>query len=314
MGATLTYSAAVKLIEKGVTPLCLFLYGPENYLKEDLTKRAEAKLLAPGLKSFNYSVFDLVESSLADALAAAEAFPAMGGARIVVVRNAEKLSRSKKDRELLSARLSSPPESLAIIFVAGDLDKNSSLLGALPARLHPVLLKTLAERDLDRWLSAKASSLDLQVTAGARRLLFDLTARSMWHISNELEKLKVNAGDKKEVSEQDVMTLVPGSAKLSPFALTNAIRNGDRVAAARIAAELLERGEVPVRLAALIGSQVFRGWASCAGTLPAGSPQAAEYRRLAMLLCETDSALKRSKVDSSLAAQLLVDALTRPSK
>jgi DNA polymerase III delta subunit len=156
--------------------------------------------------------------------------------------------------------------------------------------------------------------MNLSLSAGARRLLLDLTGRSMWRISNELDKLGVNTGGAEEVSEEDVMLLVPGSSEISPFALANAIRDGDRAGAASIAAKLLERGEAPVRLAALIGSQVFRGWVSCAGTLRAGSPLAAEFRRRAMLLCETDSALKRSKVDSSLAAQLLVDALTRPTK
>lgn len=314
MAASLTYATAIKLIEKGATPLCLFLYGPEDYLKEDLSRRAEAKLLAPGLRSFNYSSFDLSETSLAEVLAAGEAFPAMGGARLVIVRNAEKLTRSKKDRELLAAGLSSPPEMLAILFVAGDIDRRSPLLGSLPEALKPVQLKALSERDLERWLNSKAASMDLKLSGGARRLLLDLTGRSMWRISNELDKLRVNAGGEKEISEEDVMLIVPGSSKLSPFALANAIRDGDRAAAARVAAELLERGEAPIRLAALIGSQVFRGWASCAETIRGGSPLGAEFRRRAMLLCEADSALKRSKVDSSLAAQLLVDALTRPSK
>jgi DNA polymerase-3 subunit delta len=313
MPPAITYSAAVELIEKGTMPLCLFLYGPEDYLKEDLARRAETKLLAPGMKSFNFSSFDLTENSLAEVLAAAEAFPALGGARMVIARNAERLARSKKDREMLAARLSRPPESLAILFVAGDLDKKSSLLGALPGTLRPVHLKALSERDIDKWMSAKASSMGLSMSAGARRLLLDLTARSMWRVSNELDKLKVNAGEEADVTEEDVLLLVPGSVKLSAFALANAIRDGDRSAAAKIAAELLERGEPPVRLAALIGSQVFRGWASCAGTLAPGSSRADWFRRRAMILCETDSALKRSKVDSTLAAQLLVDALTRHS-
>jgi DNA polymerase-3 subunit delta len=314
MPSPITYSAAVKLIEKAATPLCLLLYGPEDYLKEDLTRRAEAALLAPGMKSFNYSAFDLAENSLAEVLAAAEAFPALGGARLVVVRNAGKLSRSKKDRELLQARLSSPPESLAIIFVAGDLDRKSTLVGALQGTLSPVLLKTLSERDLDRWMVSKASSMDLCLSGGARRLLLDLTDRSMWRISNELEKLRVNAGDEGDVTEKDVLLIVPGSGLIHPFALANAIRSGDRAGAARVAAELLERGEEPVGLTALVGFQFFRSWASCAEALQPGSRRAAEFRRKAMLLCETDSALKRSKVEKSLAAQLMVDALTRPPK
>ena len=69
----LGYSEAVRLINKGDLPLCLFLYGPEDFLKEELVRRAAGATLSPGLKSFNFSTFDLAESSLADALSAAEA-------------------------------------------------------------------------------------------------------------------------------------------------------------------------------------------------------------------------------------------------
>jgi hypothetical protein len=37
-----------------------------------------------------------------------------------------------------------------------------------------------------------------------------------------------------------------------------------------------------------------------------------EFRKDAVTLCESDHALKRSKLDPALASQLLVDALTRP--
>ena len=311
MKNAMSYSAAVKLIEKGSTPLCLFLYGPEDYLKEDLTRRAEARFIAPGMKSFNYSTFDLAETTVGEALAAAEAFPALGGARMVVVRNAQRLSRSKVDRELVNARLAAPPEALVLFFVAGDLDAKTPILGSLPAELKPVMLKGLGERDMDTWLTSRAEAIGLKLSPAAKSLLLELTGRSMWQASNELEKLSVNAAGREEVSEEDVLALVPGSSRRSPFALADAIRGADRSGAAELTSELLELGEAPVALTALIAGQTLRGWAACSGGLSAGSPLAKEFRRRALLLCETDSALKRSKVEPFLATQLMVDALTR---
>jgi DNA polymerase-3 subunit delta len=310
MPGALSYSATVKLIEKGTTPLCLFLYGPEDYLKEDILRRAEAKLLAPGLKSFNFSTFDLTEGSLSDALAAAEAFPALGGARMVVVRNAERLSRSKPDRELLRARLAEPPQSLALLLMAGDIGAKAPVLGALPGPVKPVLLRSLNARDMDAWITSKAAQMGLRLTPGAKSALVALGGGTMWQVSNELEKLKVNAGERDEVTDADVRDLVPGASRHSAFALADALREGDRKRAARIASELLKLGEAPASLTALLSSMTFRSWASCAGRLSPDSTTAKEFRRRALLLCEADSALKRSKVDPALALQLMVDALT----
>ncbi len=314
MRGGLTYSAAAKLIDRGVPPLCLFLHGPEDYLKEDLTRRALEAFLAPGMKSFNFSAYDLSDSPLEEALAAAEAFPALGGSRVIVVRNAQRLSRSKRDRELLKTRLTSPPQSLVILFHAASLDPKSGLLAALPKSISPVLLKSPADSEMDRWLAAKASAMGIEPAPAARRLLLDLTGRSMWQASNELDKLKVNLGERKEVTEEDVLSLVPGSSKRSPFALANAARGSDRRGAAGLALELLERGEAPVALTALISSQTLRSWISCGDRLAPGAPAAEEFRRKILLLCETDSAIKRSKIDPALAAQLMVDALTRPRR
>ncbi len=310
MPGALSYSAAVKLIEKGAPPLCLFLYGPEDYLKEDLLKRAETALLAPGLKSFNFASFDLAETSLADALAAAEAFPALGGARMVVVRNVQRLSRSKKDRELLKTKLAAPPASAAIFLVAGEIDAKSPALGALPGTVKPVLLKKFSDRDMEAWITSKAAAMGLKLSPAAKRALIALSGGTMWQVSNELEKLRVNAGGRDEVTEGAVLELVPGASRHSAFALIDAIRDGDRRGAARIASELLKLGEAPASLTALLSSVTFRSWASCAGRLSADSAPAGEFRRKALALCEADSALKRSKVDAALAVQLMVDALT----
>jgi DNA polymerase-3 subunit delta len=310
MPRALSYSAAAKLIEKGATPLCLFLYGPEDYLKEDLLRRAEAKLVAPGMKSFNFSTFDLTEGSLSDALAAAEAFPALGGARMVVIRNAERLSRSKSDRELLKTRLAEPPGSLALFMSAGDIDRKASVLGSLPGAVKPVLLRSFDDRDMDAWVTSKAAAMGLKLTPAAKGALLALSGGTMWQVSNELEKLKVNVGERDEVTDGDVRDLVPGTSRHSALALADAVREGDRRGAAKIASELLKLGEAPASLTALLSSVTFRSWASRGASTSSDSPRAREFRRRALLLCEADSALKRSKLDPALALQLMVDALT----
>jgi len=311
MAVAMTYSKAVKAVESGKTPICLFLYGSEDYLKEDIIKRAAAKLVPPAARSLNLAVFDLSETGLPDVLAACEAFPIMAGARMVIVRNADRLSRSKRDRELLSSRLATPPASLALFLVAGEVQAKSGVLAALPASIAAVNLRTLGDRDIERWLASKARAMGLSLSRRAAGLLLDLTERSMWSLANELEKLAANAGGEGEISEKDVLSLVSGSTEMPPFALADAVRRGDRKAAAAAALSLLERGEPPVKLTAMLGAQTMRAWAGAADRARRSAELSRSYRKRALILCEADSSLKRSKISPSLTTQLLADALTR---
>ena len=150
------------------------------------------------------------------------------------------------------------------------------------------------------------------MTPLARRLLLDLTGRSMWRANNEIEKLCVNARDRKEITDEDVKALVGGPVERSPFSLADAIAKRDRSVAASVAADLLERGEAPVAMAGLLAWHLVRRWGSSAGRLPSGASGLQAFRHNAVVLCEADHALKRSKLKDALAVQLMVDALTRP--
>ena len=310
----LNYSGALKLIGKGKPPLCLFLYGPEDYLKEALVKKAADAMIAPGLKSFNFSAFDLAESSIMDALSAAEAFPAMGGARVVVVRNADRLKRAKKQTEILKIRLAVPPPFLCLLLVSAEADPSAAFLGSFPPAFRQVALRNPSESELDGWISSRLKERGLSMDRESRRLLLALAGKSLWRLNNEFEKLCINAGDRNEITRDDVVALVGGSAERSAFALADAVGKRDRPGAALVAADLLDRGEVPVAMAGLLTWHLVRRWGSSTDRSPPGSPRMREFRRDAVLLCESDHALKRSKLAPPLAAQLLVDALTRPRK
>jgi len=308
----LSYSGALQLIGKGKLPICLFLYGPEDYLKEALVRKAADAMLAPGLRSFNFSAFDLAECSITDALSAAEAFPAMGGARVVVVRNAERLKRAKKQTEILKTRLAVPPPSLCLLLVSAEADPSAAFLGSLPSVFRRVALRNPSESELDGWLSSKLKERGLSMDPESRRLLLALAGTSLWRLNNEFEKLCINAADRKAITGEDVVALVGGPAERSAFALADAVGRRDRAGGALVASDLLQRGEAPVAMTGLLTWHLVRRWGSSADRSPPGSPRMREFRKDAVTLCESDHALKRSKLDPALASQLLVDALTRP--
>jgi len=310
MASVITYSAAAKLIRRSSLPLCLLLYGPEDYLKEELIRSAAEKHLAPDVRAMNLSAFDLEETSVEDVIAACEAFPFLGGCRMVVARNAQRLSRSKRMTERLFQALKTPPPTLLLFLVAGELETGSWLLKALPKSFKAVHLRAPREAELARWVGAKARSLGIELAPETARRLLDLAGGSLWSLRNELEKLALCTPKGQTLSAETADRLLSGSPDLSAFALADAVRRNDREGAAEAVVLLQERGEHPVKLTAIITSQVLRAWV--AAEERSGSADAAgKFKKRALLLCETDAALKRSKLDPELATQLLADALTR---
>ena len=75
-------------------------------------------------------------------------------------------------------------------------------------------------------------------------------------VANEVDKLATYAGPGQAIDVADVEALVSQASEASIFACVDAVAQGDRRTALSSLAELLEEGEKPERVLALVGRQV----------------------------------------------------------
>lgn len=116
-----------------------------------------------------------------------------------------------------------------IVFWAEKLGKSSKLSKFLQATAETREFKPYAEWEqeaLTAWIVKRAAKEGKKLSAGAAQLLLLITGAELRKLASEVSKLVTFAGDRTEITEEDVRTLAsPG--QLSIFALTEALADKD---------------------------------------------------------------------------------------
>ncbi len=200
-----------------------------------------------------------IDTGAADATAACNAFALFGGARLVIVTDAERWKAD--DAKVVTAYASDPAPGAVLALVAGELRKDAALIKAV-AKVGEVLQFDVVKRDLPRWLAEQFKLAEAKAEPGACRALIELVGDNLDELATEVDKLAAwAAGD--TITDADVHRLAAGRAETSIFALTDAWGRRDVAGALRACEELLERGqgtrrdELP-RLVGMLGSHVDR--------------------------------------------------------
>jgi DNA polymerase-3 subunit delta len=223
-----------------------------------------------------------------------------------------------------------PPATTLAVIVAEELPKTHPLLAAAQAhgKLHTFTPPTGAA--LDHWIAARAKLENAAITPDAVRLLARLASGNLRLLANEIAKVATYVGPGGSIDAQAVTLLVPDSREARVFDLTDALARGERGPALRLLHELLDDGQQPLMILAMVARQVrtliqvkdlaARGVrppeiAATVGIAPfLVEKTAAQAKRFttaqldaAQRAClEVDTALKRSRLAPDLALDLLL--------
>ena len=114
----------------------------------------------------------------------------------------------------------------------------------------------LAGMPLVRWIKGRAKDVGGSITDEAAQLLAGFVGGDLRTLANEVDKLATYAGPGQAIDVADVEALVSQASEASIFACVDAVAQGDRRAALTSLAVLLEGGEKPERVLALVARQV----------------------------------------------------------
>ncbi len=224
-----------------------------------------AQLTPPDAGDFGVEVVDgFVDNAdqavarIRAAIQAIQTLPFFGGTKLVWLKNVNFLADSVSGR---AASVQVALEELTDVINAGLGAEVTLLVSALDVDKRRSFYKSLGKRaDLqvfDRLDSSRsgweeeATELVLQ-RAGARGLKFDsgalelfvlLTGGDTRQIENELEKLEIFLGKKRDIAVENVRDLVPLSRAGVVFELGNALAERDLERALTLVRRLLDQGE-----------------------------------------------------------------------
>ena len=175
-------------IKNGVVKPIYFLMGEESYYIDKISDFIEDTILEEEEKGFNQTVMYGRDVTVEDIIGAAKRFPMMAEKQVIIVKEAQDLSRTI---EKLASYASNPQPSTVLVlnYKYKKLDRRKALFKAI----HKVGLvfesKRLYENQVADWIRRVLGGKNYQVEPKAAQMLVDFLGTDLSKINNELEKL-----------------------------------------------------------------------------------------------------------------------------
>ncbi|MEI8230385.1 MAG: DNA polymerase III subunit delta [Candidatus Peregrinibacteria bacterium] len=150
-------------------------------------------------------------------------------------------------REAMATVLRSQHPDVILLFAAPKPDKRLSVVKDLLKVATVKDFPPLVGEPLRRWMREELARSSASIAEDALSLLIDYVGEDQMPMAQELQKLSLFASGR-QITRQDIETLVLPSAERNSWTLTNLLLEGHTQEAIRFTRGLLERGENPQKI------------------------------------------------------------------
>lgn len=209
-----------------------WLEGEENFFIDQLVHFAEHKILTESEEGFNLTIFYGKDADWAEVVNACRRYPVFADKQVVILKEAQQM----RDLDKLEAYIENPVPSTLFIVAHKEkkLDGRSKLSRVLKNRAVLLSTKKLYENQLPDWASNLVQKLGYSISQKAVMLLVQHIGNDLSRINNEVQKLLLNIGDRKSITEEDIERYVGISKEYNVFELQDAMQKKDLEKAIRI--------------------------------------------------------------------------------
>ncbi|WP_167596421.1 DNA polymerase III subunit delta [Leeuwenhoekiella sp. ZYFB001] len=231
----------VKDIKKGNLRPIYFLMGEEPYYIDQLADYIADNVLTEEEKGFNQMVLYGRDVSLDDVLSQAKRFPMMAERQVVIVKEAQDMSREillqpDKSKNKLEAYAENPQPTTVLVFCYKykKLDKRKRVYKEIAKSGLIFESKKLYENQVGDWIRRVMSGKGYTVEPKAAHMLVEFLGTDLSKINNELEKLRLILPEGSTITPLAVEQNIGISKDFNNFELQRAIGEKDVVKAHRI--------------------------------------------------------------------------------
>lgn len=206
--------------------------GEEDFYIDQLVNTAEKEILSTEEASFNLSVFYGKDASWADVVNACMKYPMFSDKQVVILKEAQQL----KDIDKLEAYIDKPLSSTIFVVAHKEkkVDGRSKLSKLLKEKAEVITTKKMYDSELPAWTQEFIEAKGYQPTQKAIHLLVDHIGNDLSRIANEVDKVILNLGNRKNITEDDIEKFVGISKEYNVFELQNAVGKKNMVKAMQI--------------------------------------------------------------------------------
>ena len=228
------------------------VHGPERVLVDEAVSAIKTHALPATGADFNFDVFvgrDATATKIADA---ARMLPAFAERRMVLVKDADKLTTDTC--EGLLAYLKDPSPTTVLLFVAAKFDGRTKFFKALKKAGAVIEFGHPTARQMPALVRQRATKIGAKIEPDAVQALVDAVGADVGAVVAALEKLALYVGDEdRAIARSDVESVVSHVREESIYALSDAVVGGDPSRALELVHEMLSGSrEHPLALLGLI--------------------------------------------------------------
>ncbi len=211
--------------KKNIFKPLYWLEGEEEFYIDTLVNYAEHNLLTAADAEFNLTVFYGKDANWADVVNACRRYPMFAEKQVVILKEAQQM----KDIDKVESYIANPLAStiLVISYKGKSVDGRSKLAKTLKQHGEVLTTKKLYDNQLQGWINDFIQSKGFTVNSRAVMLLADHIGNDLSRIANEFEKVSMNLGSRKSITEDDIEKFVGISKEYNVFELQQAFSNKD---------------------------------------------------------------------------------------
>jgi len=218
--------------KKGEFKPVYWLEGDEEYFIDKAINYAEHHILNESEASFNLSVFYGRDTSWTDVINACRRYPMFAERQVVLLKEAQQM----RDVEKLEGYIENPLGSTVFIVAYKEkkVDGRSKLAKLLKQKAVLITTKKIYDSQLPEWTQELLRSKQLSISPKGLALLVDHIGNDLTRIENEIEKISINLGKRKTITEEDIEEFVGVSKDFNVFELQSALARKDLAKSIRI--------------------------------------------------------------------------------
>lgn len=209
-----------------------WLEGEEEYFIDKAVEYAEDSILSESEKSFNLTIFYGKDASWTDVINACRRYPMFTERQVVLLKEAQQM----REIEKLASYIESPLSStiLVVSYKEKKLDARTKFSRLIKEKGVLVTTKKIYEKDLPHWIQDHVQAKGFTISAKGLALLADHTGNDLTRIENEIDKLVVNLGSKKNITEDEIEKYTGVSKEYNVFELQSALAEKNLAKAMKI--------------------------------------------------------------------------------
>ena len=176
-------------LKNGTIKPIYFLMGEEPYYIDKISDYIEENVLDEAEKGFNQMVLYGRDVTIEDIVGNAKRFPMMAERQVVIVKEAQDLSRTI---EKLTSYVENPQPSTVLVlnYKYKKLDKRKALYKAIKKSGVVFESKKLYENQVADWIRRVLSPKEYSISPKAAQMLVEFLGTNLSKINNELETLQ----------------------------------------------------------------------------------------------------------------------------